>query len=108
MSQTAEDVASFRSLIRFDWLVTKSWNRLHFADLSDAQVAEMEENCLLYGSVTLSCGRTAAMVSIPGIFTRMGAPRCIRCCQVRGYPLGNGSPKNDDACRVLLGLEVPA
>lgn len=42
--------------------------------------------------------------SIPGIFDRMGADRCDECCDRLGYPHGAGSPKNDEACRALLGM----
>jgi hypothetical protein len=33
---------------------------------------------------------------MPGIFSRMGAPRCKRCCKAVGIPAGNGAPYNDD------------
>jgi hypothetical protein len=54
--------------------------------------------------IRLACGRVAEGLWIPGMFTRMGAERCKGCCRALGYPQGKGSPKNDDACRVLLGL----
>lgn len=64
----------------------------------------MEWEGTLTGPVKLSCGRTAAVVTIPGLFTRMGALRCEGCCRATGMPQGKGSPKNDDACRQLLEL----
>ena len=53
---------------------------------------------------TASCG-LQTMFWIPGIFSRMGAPRCKRCCRATGLPQGKGSPKNDPECRKLLGLD---
>lgn len=50
-----------------------------------------------------ACGRKGLGL-IPGIFSRMGRPRCRRCCAATGLPDGTGSPKNDDACRAILGL----
>lgn len=56
----------------------------------------------LDGPIRLACKATAAWVSIPGLFARMGAMRCRRCCKAKGFPEGKGSPKNDVACRVIL------
>ena len=39
---------------------------------------------------------------IPGIFSRMGMPRCANCCARLGWPRGAGSPKNDEALRPLV------
>jgi hypothetical protein len=92
------------AIIRLDWLVSRSWNRLHHADLSPQDAADLIDEGGLDGPVRLSCGQTAAWVSIPGVFTRMGAERCTGCCRALGYAAGKGSPKNDDAIRPLLGL----
>ena len=102
--ETADD---FISIGRYDWLVSKSWNKLHAVrggDWTDEHRADMEEHWGVSRPVRLACGRTAASVWIPGMFTRMGAERCKGCCRALRYPQGKGSPKNDDACRVLLGL----
>lgn len=32
---------------------------------------------------------------MPGIFSRMGLPRCAKCCRKLGLPPGNGTPWND-------------
>lgn len=104
--EDGEDVARFLELGRIDWYVGRSSNRLHYAELNDEHRAAIPEYWGVPGPVRLCCGRTAAFLSIPGIFTRMGAMRCTGCCKALGYPQGKGSPKNDDACRVLLGLEV--
>lgn len=105
---TADDVAEGRRLIAYDWLVTKSRNRLHHADLSDVQAQDMYDDRHLLEDATLSCGRTASYVSIPGVFIRIGAMRCVGCCRVLGYPEGKGSPKNDNDIRLILGLKVMA
>lgn len=105
---TEQRIEEARLLVAYDWLVSRSWNRLHFAELSDSRLSDMFEYRQIWEPVRLACSRTAAYVSIPGWSTRMGATRCARCCKVKGYPLGKGSPKNDMACRALLGLKPSA
>lgn len=51
-----------------------------------------------------TCGLILRGAGIPGVFSRMSTKRCSRCCDLKGYPRGIGSPKNDDACRTLMGL----
>jgi hypothetical protein len=102
----AMDAAHLRELTRVDWVVSRSWNRLHHVDLTDDQLIELEDETFVEGPLRLACGRLAASVSIPGPFTRMGADRCIGCCRATGLPQGVGSPKNDPACRQILGLDV--
>jgi hypothetical protein len=92
------------AIIACDWLVSRSWNRLHHADLSPQDAADLIDEGGLDGPVRLSCGRTAAWVGIPGVFTRMGAERCTGCCRALGFPVGTGSPKNASEIRPLLGL----
>jgi len=33
---------------------------------------------------------------MPGIFSRMGAPRCKACCRALGLPEGDGAPYNSN------------
>lgn len=40
------------------------------------------------------CGRTM-MLCMPGFGSRIGAPRCPKCCEVVGIPAGDGAPYND-------------
>ena len=97
----------FISIGRVDWLVSKSWRKLHAvrdADWTDENRTDMAAEWGVSSPVRLACGRTAAGVWIPGMFTRMGAQRCKGCCRATGLPEGKGSPKNDNACRVILGL----
>ena len=102
-----EEIDEARTLVENDWLVTRTWNALHFAELTDEQAAAMFEDRSVTDSVRLACGHTVGYVSIPGVLTRMGAMRCSGCCRAKGYPVGKGSPKNDPACRALLGLDTP-
>ena len=105
MLETDAEVTGYTlGLVRADWLVSKSWNRLHFAELTPGQALELGGEGWLGGPVRLACGRVAAGVSVPGVFTRMGGQRCTGCCRALGLPPGKGSPKNDQACRALLGL----
>lgn len=39
------------------------------------------------------CGRRGRLM-MPGIFSRMDAPRCVQCCQAMGIPCGDGAPYN--------------
>jgi len=103
---TLESAEQFISIGRVDWFVAKSWNRLHAVpEFTDEHKADMEAEWAVLSPVRLACGRTAAGVWIPGMFTRMGAQRCRGCCRATGLPEGKGSPKNDDACRVLMGIQ---
>jgi len=40
------------------------------------------------------CGIVGEVV-MPGIFSRMDAPRCRTCCNALGLPYGQGAPYND-------------
>lgn len=84
----------------WDWLYAKPWRILHHFELTKEQSKRLWDNYL--GPMQATCGRTYETPSIPGIFSRMGLPRCQRCCDRLGYPRGKGSPKNDDACRPLV------
>ena len=96
------DVEVLRDLIRFDWLYTDTdryaalhWPRSYALD-GDAWIAL---------DVTFGCGLTAPSAFIPGVGSRMECPRCDACCDAAGLPRGVGSPKNDPACRPLVGLD---
>lgn len=104
---TLESAEEFISIGKLDWFVSKSWNKLHAVrgtDWTGEHRADMEQEWAVLSPVRLACGRVAASLWIPGMFSRMGAERCKGCCRALGYPTGKGSPKNDDACRVMLGL----
>jgi hypothetical protein len=93
--------AEFRDIARMDWLYAlPRYNKLH-APLDGYDMPHWHAE-----NVTFACGWKVEAANIPGIFSRMSVPRCAKCCDKLGYPRGIGSPKNDDACRVLLGLDV--
>jgi len=103
-----ESADEFLGFGRLDWYVTKAWRALHYVrpeDFTAEHRRSMEDDWAVLMPVRLACGRTAAEVRIPGIFTRMSHQRCTGCCRATGLPPGKGSPKNDDECRKLLGLE---
>lgn len=107
----AKQRAEARDLIRADWLITMTGERLHYAELSDDEYVDMDDWRQLGlaeegtdGRFRLACGRTVTYISIPGLLSRMSLPRCSRCCNVVGIPRGKGSPKNSDECRRVLGI----
>jgi hypothetical protein len=110
MQSTTEDlspeslIADFQEITRYDWFVSQAYNRLHWAELTQEDLADVPEYWSIQHPVRMVCGRVAKSLHIPGIFTRMGAWRCTGCCRATGMPQGKGSPKNDNACRELLGL----
>ena len=74
---------------RARWLVLPSWNRLHRVAAIEWCDAEWHG----HGTGTTLCGRTGSL-SMPGIFSRMGLPRCAHCCRIAGIPRGDGAPSN--------------
>lgn len=56
---------------------------------------------------TTTCGMAVAL-SIPGMFTRMGATRCDHCCAATGVPEGVGSPKNDENAATVAHARIAA
>lgn len=47
----------------------------------------------IYGVRTV-CDRHIVRTGMPGILSRMGAPRCKVCCRRLGIPAGDGAPFN--------------
>jgi hypothetical protein len=90
----------FREIARYDWLVSKTGQQLHSAGRYT-----FDPNWMA-AEVTFACGRTTDMAFIPGMGDRLSAPRCDGCCDATGFPRGVGSPKNNNECRRMLGLEV--
>lgn len=91
-------------LVEMDWLQHDGEGLLHHAALNSTQQHDMEweSRC---ADVTLTCGAMVEAAWIPGPSSRMGDMRCNKCCDVVGIPRGKGSPKNDPACRIILGLD---
>lgn len=94
---TDDEVAYARSLWEWDWGIAVNGRVLHHA----ARIVFKSEYGETGADALTSCGRKL-WLHIPGIFTRLVAPRCNRCCDVLGVPRGVGSPKNDAACRRIL------
>lgn len=98
-------------LADFDWVITQHGDSLHHPTLPADLAADLDDDGTLGiehpldNPILLDCGRQVPAVLIPGLFTRLGAMRCTRCCKATGMPPGKGSPKNDAACRALLGLD---
>jgi hypothetical protein len=100
MLEITVDPLASRTVAEWDWVVTKSYSRLHAPlDWDDPEY----HACVDDGRT--ACG-LSGWLSIPGIFTRMGAMRCRHCCRMTRMPPGKGSPKNDDACRPLVEQRV--
>lgn len=95
-------MSQLEELARFDWLYAPTrWDKLHAP--VEGVFDEDEWNAQ---HVTFACGWKTETAFIPGMFSRMGSPRCARCCDKLGYPRGVGSPKNDQGCRAALGLPL--
>jgi hypothetical protein len=88
-------------LARLDWVYVEAddWAILH----APGEIANADTDDW-FGDGPTACG-LAGPTTIPGILSRMGKPRCDRCCDLTRMPRGMGSPKNDDACRPLIGLQ---
>lgn len=94
-----DDAADFMRFAEVDWLNTATGDRLHSpaGGTFNADYWALDE-------VEFACGRKVERAWIPGVFTRMGALRCVDCCRATNLPHGIGSPKNDAECRTLLGM----
>lgn len=90
-----------RALWECDWATTLHGDKLHHA--TKATLTDYQD--YTSGDGETSCGRKLFLL-IPGMFTRMGAERCGRCCDVLGYPRGTGSPKNDEKCKPFLSARL--
>jgi len=100
MEPLADDHARYIFEVgEWDWWVFSSGNVLHCADVP---YDDAYQTC---GHGRTACGRRG-FLCIPGLFTRMAAKRCVRCCLKLGFPMGAGSPKNDDRCRELVKKRI--
>ncbi len=71
------------------WLVLPSWRVLH-------RIAEIEWKGgeRIWGDGIAVCGARGRF-AMPGVLSRMGRPRCVRCCGALRLPRGYGAPYND-------------
>ena len=98
----APDRTVFEELAESSWVYVGSYGgRLHHAvELEDPE--GWERRGFVVGLTT--CG-LAGKLDIPGLLSRMGVDRCIRCCDKLGIKRGTGSPKNDPELREWLGYD---
>lgn len=80
------------------WLVTGTrWNRLHALPEALWDRWDDEQVDLLCDypgpTATALCGYEGPW-QMPGVFTRIGAPRCAHCCRKLGIERGDGTPNN--------------
>ena len=98
-----EDLCEFAVHAEYDWcyVAADNYDRLHCP-----QACDEDDGWGMVGApgITL-CGLTGRL-EIPGIPSRMGLQRCDQCCDLKGYPRGIGSPKNERAIRELEGWPI--
>lgn len=70
------------------WVQTKTGEHLHRVEHPPEELLDAEPT-----EGTTVCGVTSLLV-YPGVFSRLGAPRCKRCCKLVQIPAGNGTPRN--------------
>jgi len=92
-------VADYR--IKYSWMVTDTWDVLHYVPTIvdwDDNYWELHEkqfdNDFRWKTL---CG-IQEILGAPGIFSRMGRPRCEKCCILLGITQGVGCPINDKSC----------
>ena len=81
---------------KYTWFHSPSGDRLHYIPEAADNYEFWERAC--WGSDVRSkslaaCGLKTDWIA-PGIFSRMGMPRCKRCCDLAGIPYGDGTPFN--------------
>jgi hypothetical protein len=93
----ADDKQTTRPALPFDndnwrrrWLQFDRGVRLHRV----SEIVWLDDERIAGHGVSV-CDQRGRM-SMPGILSRMGAPRCKRCCKVVGIPPGDGAPANLD------------
>ena len=61
----------------------------------DSYQEQQDGEDMRHGIGTTLCGRKGSL-TMPGIVSRMGLPRCAHCCRLAGIPRGDGAPANSD------------
>ncbi len=91
---------------KYVWFETYDGRRLHFIAEAEPEgyadgKAFWERACwgsTQHPTAAAICGTRSVWIA-PGIFSRMGMPRCSRCCRALGISDGNGCPLNEEALR---------
>jgi hypothetical protein len=83
------------------WLTTQpAWSRLHAIPghaINPADEDMMEALCgAPWPVLRAACGLEKPM-TMPGVSSRLGMPRCGHCCRRLGLEAGNGTPANEAA-----------
>lgn len=76
-------------------MVTDAWDVLHrISSITSLDPGEPEEgDSVRWGEGVSVCGIEGEF-EMPGLFSRMGRPRCTACCDLLGVPHGDGAPYN--------------
>lgn len=81
------------------WLVAPaSWRVLHYIPDRDAWDKAVGAVSNRRYHFTAACGLRTAF-DAPGIVSRLGNPRCKKCCKALGIPQGSGSGANDQSLK---------
>lgn len=108
MTAQPVEMTEAQQLVEWDWLYGKPRYRVLHHGTQPAEAVGQDDWPVEGFGVATACGLTLRWAAIPGIFSRLAVPRCAKCCAKLGYPRGNGSPKNDDACRPLVEARIAA
>lgn len=81
------------------WVFTDHGHRLHAVSRLDTPSDDWSS-----GAGVTVCQRHGHL-SYPGVFSRLGMPRCAHCCRMLKIPRGIGHPKNDPELRPLFGYQ---
>lgn len=98
-----KDGHQWLELAEWNWVQIGRGEILHAVRAMDDDLAEVGRTW--GGSGLTECGRKGDL-RIPGVFSRMSAKRCSRCCKAIGMPQGNQSPKNVDECRPIVEARI--
>lgn len=84
----------YARLVDGTWLTSPFGGLLHAPGrLTPAVLGSLAASDGAVSRIQAACGRWIRP-EIPGMFSRLSAPRCARCCDRTGVPRGEGSPKN--------------
>jgi hypothetical protein len=82
---------------KYAWLVpARTWNRLHYVPGVTFEDWDVWWDTTTPKTMTAVCGLVFD-ADLPGIFSRIGCPRCAHCCRAVGIPRGHGAALNDEA-----------
>ena len=74
-----------------DW--RQRWAQIRGITLHRVYAVDWKEADGFHGDGVTACGLMDEL-HMPGILSRMSAPRCPKCCLAAGVPLGDGAPCN--------------